>query len=123
MVSPLTWTAQKISALLSVVEQAAPDVPTTGIVSVLIRTIQYRSGNPRVETFPGAACYVTLRGATIFRAVVSTVGPPSKAAPPPVSLREALRAWPPDSTAKPHPINIESRWPHQGGRSNDRFCR
>jgi hypothetical protein len=47
----------------------------------LIRTVEHRSSNPRVETFPGAACYTTLGSANIFRGIVRWVWQRSKAAP------------------------------------------
>src|ERR1700747_1413198 len=43
--------------------------------------IEHRSDNPRVETFPGAACCTTLSSAKIFRAIMRWLRQQSKAAP------------------------------------------
>jgi hypothetical protein len=47
----------------------------------LFGTIEHHSGNPRVETFPGAACCRTSGSAKIFRTVIRGVWQQSKAAP------------------------------------------
>jgi hypothetical protein len=47
----------------------------------LIGTIEHRSGNSRVQTFPGAACCITLGSAKILRAIMRWIRRHSKAAP------------------------------------------
>ena len=61
--------------------RTCPGVAISCIIS-LVRPIGHVAGCSRVETFPGAACYLTYGGATIFfRAIMLSVLHQSKAAP------------------------------------------